>query len=233
MISVVIPALNEEENIGDCLWSLKNQNYSKDYEIIVMDNGSEDNTKEIAEKHCDKLFVEPDLSLPELRNEGIRRAKGEIIAQTDSDCLVDKNWLKEAEKSLKTNILVTGPVIPLENTKLYEVLLYLYNTWLRISMNVFTFSHASAGNVAFYRDAALSVGGFKDSFPSDGKFGIDMRKQGRIYFDPKMLVFASMRRFREDSFSKTVWELLLSHVRLRYGEEKDFDKSYYWRENEK
>lgn len=229
MISVIVPALNEEEYIGDCLWSIENQDYSKEYEIIVMDNGSEDKTREIAKEYCDKLLVKPDLGLPELRNEGIREAEGEIIAQTDADCLVDKNWLKEAEESLEENVLVTGRIVPLENTKLYEVFLYLYNTWLRVSMNAFGFSHASGGNCAFYRDAALAMGGFKDSFPSDGKFGVDM--QGSLYYDPDMLVFTSMRRYLNDSFSRTVWELLLSHIRLRYLDEKDFDKSYYWRGN--
>lgn len=231
MISVVIPALNEEKYIGGCLWSIRNQNYSKDYEIVVMDNGSDDRTQEIAEKYCDKLFVEPDLSLPELRNKGIKLAEGEIIAQTDADCLADKNWLKEVEKSLKNNVLVTGPVTPMKNTKLYEIFLYLYNTWLKVSMNTFNFSHASAGNCAFYRDAALSIGGFKDSFPSDGKFGLDIRKKGPLYFNPDMLIFTSMRRFRNDSFSKTIWELIISHIKLRWGQEREFEKSYYWRES--
>lgn len=232
MISVVIPALNEQELIGECLRSLKNQDYSKEYEIIVMDNGSEDRTPEIAENYCDKLFIEPDLSLYELRNKGILKAEGEIVAQTDADCIASENWLKEIEKGLKNSILVTGPVLPYEDSGFYRVFLFLYNSLLRVSMNVFYFSHASAGNCAFYKEAALEVGGFKDSFPSDGKFGVDMRKVGGLFFNPDMLVFTSIRRFRNDSFSKSVWELLISHLKLRWGGEKEFEKSYYWSENE-
>ncbi|MFP4046119.1 MAG: glycosyltransferase, partial [Candidatus Aenigmatarchaeota archaeon] len=74
MISVVIPALNEEKFIGQCLRSIKKQDYSGEYEIIVMDNGSEDRTVQIAEKYADKIFSFPSLNLPELRNKGIRRS---------------------------------------------------------------------------------------------------------------------------------------------------------------
>jgi len=234
MISIVIPALNEEEFLEDCIWSIKNQNYSGEYEIIIMDNGSDDRTQEIAKEHADKLYVEPDMSLPELRNAGIKRAEGEIIASTDADCLMDENWLKEAEKSLKNgNVLVTGPITSIKNKELFQVLLYLYNIWLQISMNSLGFSHASAGNCAFYRKEALEIGGFKHFFPSDGKFGLDMSKKGSLRFNPDMLVFASMRRYEKDPIVNTSWELVLSHIRLRYGKKKEFHKSYYWREKDK
>jgi len=231
MISVIIPALNEEIYIAKCLKSLKKQSYSKPYEIIVMDNGSTDRTREIAKKHCDRLFVEPDLELYELRNEGIKRARGDIIAQTDADCIVSKNWLKEAEKELKDSVLVTGPLMPIDNSKYYNLLLWIFNSSLRISMNMFQFSHASAGNCAFYKDLALSIGGFKDSFPSDGKFGVEMRKLGKLSFVPSMVVRTSMRRYKNQSFSKTLQELVISHLKLRWGEEQDFERSFYWTEN--
>ncbi len=234
MISIVIPALNEEEFLEDCIWSIRNQNYSGEYEIIVMDNGSDDRTQEIAREHADKLYIEPEMSLPELRNEGIRKSEGEIIASTDADCLMDENWLKEAEKSLKNgNVLVTGPITSIKDTELFQVLLYLYNIWLQISMNSLGFSHASAGNCAFYKKEALEIGGFKHFFPSDGKFGVDMRKRGNLRFNPDMLVFTSMRRYRKDPIVNTSWELVLSHIRLRYGEKKEFHKSYYWRGKDK
>lgn len=233
MISIVIPALNEEEYIGDCLKSLTNQKYSKNYEIIVMDNGSEDKTRKIAKEYCDKLFVDPDLELYQLRNKGIKEAEGDIIAQTDADCIVSKNWLKEAENGLKDSVLVTGPIMPLEDTVTYEILLWLFNTFLRVSMNVFKFSHTSAGNCAFYRDPALSIGGFKDSFPSDGKFGVEMRNCGKLSYNPNMEVHTSMRRYKNQSFSKTIYELAISHLKLRWGEEQAFEKSFYWNEVER
>jgi len=49
MISVVIPALNEEKYLPDCLKSLRNQDYTGTYEIIIADNGSTDNTVRIAQ----------------------------------------------------------------------------------------------------------------------------------------------------------------------------------------
>ncbi|GAH04139.1 unnamed protein product, partial [marine sediment metagenome] len=60
--TVVIPALNEEEFIGDCLKSIRAQTVPPD-EIIVMDNGSTDKTVEIAQKYADRVIVMPDVGI--------------------------------------------------------------------------------------------------------------------------------------------------------------------------
>ena len=58
MISVVIPSFNEEERIERCLVSLTKQDFPRnDYEIIVVDGGSKDKTREIAEKYADIVFI--------------------------------------------------------------------------------------------------------------------------------------------------------------------------------
>jgi len=59
MISVIIPSYNEEENIAQCLVSLSHQNIARgEYEIIVVDGGSTDDTCEIARKYADKVFTQ-------------------------------------------------------------------------------------------------------------------------------------------------------------------------------
>ncbi|HQC13405.1 MAG TPA: glycosyltransferase, partial [Methanoregulaceae archaeon] len=58
MISVVVPAYNEEANIGRCLESLNRQSLPRDeYEIIVVDGDSKDNTRQIAERYADLVFI--------------------------------------------------------------------------------------------------------------------------------------------------------------------------------
>lgn len=99
-ISVIIPVLNGELTIQRCLDSLLSQEYSLDcYEIIVVDNGSTDGTKEIILKINDKrisLFEELGVqSAYAARNLGILKAKGEILAFTDSDCVAQKDWLRK------------------------------------------------------------------------------------------------------------------------------------------
>lgn len=95
MISVVVPAYNESDNIQACINSLKNQDISHtNYEIIVVDNNSTDNTLEIVKKLGVIHTVEYKKGPAAAKNAGICLAKGDIIAFIDGDCIATKDWLK-------------------------------------------------------------------------------------------------------------------------------------------
>ena len=89
-VSVVIPALNEEGNIEKCLKSIRRQ--AQEVELILIDNGSEDNTPEIARKYCDQVHIKPGYSLAEMRDFGARAATGDIIVTTDADCIAYRRY---------------------------------------------------------------------------------------------------------------------------------------------
>jgi cellulose synthase/poly-beta-1,6-N-acetylglucosamine synthase-like glycosyltransferase len=106
-ISILIPARNEAEGIATCLDSILQNNYPKNlYEIIVIDDHSEDATPTIIQQ---KALAHPNLRLLELKNyiqpnetqsfkkkaieTAIAQATGELIITTDADCWVQKNWL--------------------------------------------------------------------------------------------------------------------------------------------
>jgi glycosyltransferase involved in cell wall biosynthesis len=94
-ISVVIPAKNEERDIKDCLNSLSRQSY-KDFEVIVVDGGSKDETKEIAKKLGAKVLDErPAKSPANARNIGAKAAKGDILLFVDADNVVPRDHLKK------------------------------------------------------------------------------------------------------------------------------------------
>ena len=101
-ISIVIPVYNDEKNICKLIESLKEMNYPKELiEIIVVDNNSNDRTKYFLKKYNIKYFKENKIqSSYAARNKGIENASGEIIAFTDSDCIVTTNWLKEGVNAL-------------------------------------------------------------------------------------------------------------------------------------
>jgi len=100
-ISVIIPALNEEEFIGKCLQSLAQVDHSSiSFEVIIIDNGSTDHTCDIARSFADRLvlkvFVLKDVNISALRNFGASEARGDIYAFLDADCSVAEDWLMNA-----------------------------------------------------------------------------------------------------------------------------------------
>ena len=98
-ISVIVPVYNEEDNIGFLIKRLLSLNYPKNrYEIIIVDNNSKDNTPEIIKKYKVIYLNEKKQSSYAARNKGIKKAKGNILAFVDGDCIPDKEWLKNTTK---------------------------------------------------------------------------------------------------------------------------------------
>ncbi len=93
-ISVIIPAYNASATIGRALEALASQDYPKPYEVIVVDDGSTDNTSQVVHGFSNVHYVSQDNAGPAAaRNHGARLAKGEFLAFTDSDCVPHHDWL--------------------------------------------------------------------------------------------------------------------------------------------
>lgn len=122
LISIVICTYNRCESLKDTLESLTNQNNDKsfDYEIIVVDNNSKDNTKYVVERF--RYFLNSKLKyIFEARqgksyalNSGLNEANGEIIVFTDDDVIASPSWLKNINTAFINNncIGMGGKVIP-------------------------------------------------------------------------------------------------------------------------
>ncbi|MCB9208110.1 MAG: glycosyltransferase [Ignavibacteriales bacterium] len=114
LFSVIIPTFNRSAEIKELLNSLTYQTISeKDFEIIVVDDGSTDNTFELIEtlqkeNVINLKLVKQDHKGPgEARNLGMKTAKGKYFIFIDSDCIADKNWLTAYKKAVE-NIDVAG-----------------------------------------------------------------------------------------------------------------------------
>ena len=120
-VSIILPARNEEEFLGKCLDSLENQDYDN-YEIVVIDDSSEDRTKEIILEHAEKSSKIVPVSAktkPEgwmgknwACMEGYRQASGELLLFTDADTTHAKNVITLAVEHLNSFELDALSVIP-------------------------------------------------------------------------------------------------------------------------
>ena len=100
--SIVIPVYNVEDYIKRTLDNIFNQT-EKDFEVIVVDDGSTDKSIEIAKKYDVKIIKTKHVSVSEARNIGVKHAKGEYLIFLDSDDYWDKDLLKELSKSMNNN----------------------------------------------------------------------------------------------------------------------------------
>lgn len=99
LISVIIPTYNEEKVISECVQSLKKQTI-KDLEIIVVDDGSTDATKEIVKNLGVKLLEQNHQGPAKARNLGASHAKGKVFVFVDADMVFDKDFIKNLIKPI-------------------------------------------------------------------------------------------------------------------------------------
>lgn len=107
ILSVIIPALNEERAIGQCLTSLVRQSVPAErFEVIVVDNGSVDRTVETARAFEGSLNLtimqKTDSHVSALRNLGAASAKGQFLAFLDADCFAPPDWLSRSVDVLRS-----------------------------------------------------------------------------------------------------------------------------------
>ena len=100
--SIVIPVYNVEKYIKRCLDSVFDQSY-KDFEVIVVNDGTKDNSMDIVKDYDVKIITQKNQGLSVARNTGVKKAKGEYIIFLDSDDYIEKDLLKNINKNLDNN----------------------------------------------------------------------------------------------------------------------------------
>jgi len=171
-VSVVVPTLNSPERTKTCIEALLAQTYPKDrYEVIIIDNGSADQTPKII-RECPVIFLEEDSvrSPYAARNKGIRYGRGEIIAMTDVNCTPVSTWLEEGVKSMKMEgaDLVGGKVTFIFSPK--RTLAECYDSVSNVKMksSIEKRGVAKAGNLFVHRRVFENLGLFPDHLRSGG-----------------------------------------------------------------
>jgi biofilm PGA synthesis N-glycosyltransferase PgaC len=206
MISIVIPAYNEEECIGRCLESLANQDTRESYEVILVDNGSTDDTRVFAERFKRRMnlriLTEPRKGRGIARRTGFAAARGEILLSTDADVVVQAGWIDAMTKALRRNGVV-GVVGDVQIDDCPEFINQAYNVTrpfiaasFRVLMGYWLLNGGNSGYVRWAYKAAGGFGEYMDA-QDDTEFSSRLQRLGRTAFAFESMVTASGRRFRE------------------------------------
>jgi GT2 family glycosyltransferase/sugar lactone lactonase YvrE len=162
-VSVVVCAYNAADTIEDCLSSLDRLTYP-DYEVIVVNDGSRDQTGEIARTHARVRVLDiPNGGLSAARNVGLKNARGTIVAYTDADTRVDADWLTFLVQPFLTSDVVAsgGPnVVPADDPPMAQCIARAPGGPTHVLLDDRIAEHVPGCNMAFRRDALSEIGGF-------------------------------------------------------------------------
>ena len=195
-VSVVVCAYNAADTLEDCLTALEALAY-RNTELIVVNDGSRDATASIARRHAGVRVI--DLlngGLGAARNAGLAAASGEIVAFTDADCRVDPDWLTYLVYPLVASdvVGVGGPnVVPPDDPWMAQCVARAPGGPTHVMLDDHTAEHVPGCNMAFRRDALLTIDGFNPVYLRAGDdVDICWRLQARglrIGFAPAALVW--------------------------------------------
>lgn len=198
ILSVVIPAYNEERYIGACLRSVKNQIISVPYTIIVADNNSTDNTVSLAKAESVEVIQVKQKGYAHAAIAGIAKTNSRIIVMTDADTVVPPDWLSRIYETFEIYpdvVAVGGPYEFQDGSLVLRMMLRGIN---RVNPRLITSSLCGI-NMAFRRDAYEAVGGFSPqiNLQADTYLGEQLKKNGKLYFRRDNIVMSSSRRYQK------------------------------------
>jgi glycosyltransferase involved in cell wall biosynthesis len=222
-ISLIIPAYNEEDSIIDCLEKAIKYSDGKFHEIIVINNGSTDRTKELAEKVSGvKVVDEPDKGLTKARQKGLEVATGDFLAYIDADTRLQPAWYKTAETFFAKHpkaVSLSGPYRYYDGSIINNFFLHII-WWLNAPIAYHLAGYLIlGGNFVAKKEALLKMGGFDKNiefYGEDTNISRRLSEFGKVVFKMDFFIYSSSRRFQKEGIVKTnliyglnfVWQAL-------------------------
>ena len=203
MISIIIPTLNEEKTIENTLKLLRV--FTGDYEIIISDGGSHDNTIAIAKKYTDRI-VTPMGDFQNIaigKNSGSKVAQGEYLVFLDADIVIPNinTFFKKAVENFESNPNLVGlssfiRTIPEAETKTDIVFRAMHNYFILFMNNIIHLG-SGAGEFQMVRASAFNfIGGFDHDIIASEDYDLFRRlaKVGDVRSDSSLVVYEQGRR---------------------------------------
>ena len=238
-VSVIIPTYNSAATIGSTIEGCLSQDYPREkIEIIVVDDGSEDNTKDVARKFPVKYISQKRGGPASARNNGWRNSKGEVLCFIDADCVPYKDWVSKLVRHCdKKDVGAVAGSYAVDGSKYLLDTFVHYEIKYRHSMMPEFSNSFGTYNVLIKRSAMKELGGFDPSYfrasGEDSDLSYRLIKAGhKIYFEREALVsHHNILRFLEYlrvQFRHSYWRMKLYKknysmiVKDEYGYWKDF-----------
>lgn len=190
MISVIIPALNEQENVVRCIEAIENTILpnSMAREIVLVDNGSTDRTVTLAQKTTAKIIIRKEITIGALRNVGVTQSQGDLVAFVDADCVVSPQWLAQAVACLEREAAAavgSHHLLPPGAGWLAKTAEIVQRD--KIGGRV---TYIPSGNLIVVRQAFCAVGGFDESLETNEDVDLcwRLRRSGfAVFADPQIM----------------------------------------------
>jgi glycosyltransferase involved in cell wall biosynthesis len=216
MVSVVICAYNAERTMLPCLESLRKLDYPN-FEVIIVDDGSRDRTAEISMGFPEfRLIRQANKGLSVARNVGLHAARGDLIAYTDSDCVVDPHWLTLMVRTLTEKNFdgCGGPnYAPHEDGWIEACCAASPGAPCHVLTADDVAEHLAGCNMIFTKAALVKVGGFDPQFTSAGD---DVDVCWRILDSGMRLGFCP---------AAFVWHFRRNTIKAYYGQQRGYGRA--------
>ncbi len=197
MLSIIIPAHNEEKYIAACLQSIKQQPFS-DYEIIVVCDSCTDQTATIAKRYTKKIVEIKKKNVSAARNYGANKAKGEVLVFLDADTTIAPNLLTEIHKTIKNRYI--GGVTktkPLEN---------LWKAKIMWSIgNFFRHFFIAASGMLFCKANVFTGYNEARHLAEDTDLILKLKKKGKMKYITNSYIRTSSRRLETEGYCWTIF----------------------------
>lgn len=221
-ISVIVPAYNAAATLPPCLAALAAQSYPRDaYEVIVVDDGSTDNTADLARAAAVRVITQPNAGPAAARNRGAAAANGELLLFTDADCAPTPGWIAalvapfdrpRVAGAKGTYLTHQRGVVPRFTQLEYQ------DRYDRMA-GAATIDFVDTYSAAYRRDVFLTNRGFDTIFPTasveDQEFSFRLAEKGyQLAFAPEACVYhqhnRTLRAYIRRKYLIGYWKALLA-----------------------
>lgn len=238
--SIIIPVYNRPDEIKELLDSLLLSTYKKDYEIVIIEDGSTNSCENVVKKYTNKLtisyYFKENSGPGDSRNFGMKKAKGDYFIIFDSDCIIPKNYFLEVENELKGNYVdcYGGPDNALKSFSYiqkainFSMTSFLTTGGIRGGSEKIDKFQPRSFNMGISKQAFLKSGGFGTIHPGeDPDLSIRLWKLGfKTRLFPSAFVYHK-RRIDWDKFSVQVSKFGKARPILNHWY-PEFSKITYW-----